>query len=57
MVKVVALFKLVRDLLLMQLTRDTKAQSVLVLNLDIHRNLLSGHWLRREDVTTVARAY
>ena len=56
-VKVIALFKLVRDLLLMQLTRDTKAQSVLVLNLDIHRNLLFGHWLRREDVTAVARAY
>jgi GT2 family glycosyltransferase len=56
-VKMVAFFKLVHDFLLMKLTRDVKAQSILALNLDIHRNLLFGQWHRRGEVITVARAY
>ena len=56
-VKMVAFFKLVHDLLLMHLTRDVKAQAVLALNLEIHRNLLFGQWHRRGEVITVARAY
>lgn len=55
-VKVVALFTMVRDFLLLQVTRDSKKQSALEVNLEIHQNLFLGGWYRRSSAETAVRA-
>ena len=54
-VKSVAFFKMVRDFLLLQLTRDAKKQSALQGNLEIHQRLFFGSWHRGPNAETVAR--
>jgi GT2 family glycosyltransferase len=56
-VKVVALFKLIGGFLLMVGTRDVIKQSVLKANLNIHRNLLFGHWHQHADARTAADVF
>ena len=47
-VKAMALFKLIRDFILLRMKRDTIHQSVLLVNLDVHWQLLIGQWHRLE---------
>lgn len=56
MVKAVAFFKLVRDLLLLKISRDPAQQSTLAVDFDIHRQLLIGQWHRGPDDGTMIQA-
>jgi len=55
-VKAVAFFKLVRDLILLQITWDATKRSIVGVNVDIHRQLLFGGWHRRSNAGTVVPA-
>ena len=55
-VKAIALFAMACDFLLLQVTRDSKKQSALEVNLEIHRKLFLGGWHRRSSAETAVRA-
>lgn len=55
-VKVVASFKLVRDFLLLKISRDPAQQSTLAVDFDIHRQLLIGQWHRDPNAGTMIQA-
>ena len=55
-VKAMALFKLVRDLILLKMKRDAMQQSVLSVDLDIHRQLLIGQWHHGSNAGTTIQA-
>ena len=55
-VKATALFNMARDFLLLQMTRDATKQSVLEVNLEIHRKLFFGGWHRHPGSETAVRA-
>jgi GT2 family glycosyltransferase len=56
-VKAVALFKFIGSSVLMVGTRDVLKQSVFKSNVEIHRNLLFGHWHQHTDARTVADVF
>ena len=49
-VKAVSLFKLARDLILLQVTRDAARRSHLEVNLEIHRGLAFSPWYRSSRI-------
>jgi GT2 family glycosyltransferase len=55
-VKLVALFKLARDFIVMSFTGDTTKRSALKVSLDIHWGLLFGGWHRRTNTQTAIPA-
>ena len=55
-VKVVAFFKLVRGFLLLKTSRDPAQQSMLAVDFDIHRQLLTGQWHRDPNAGTMIQA-
>ena len=55
-VKAVALFTMARDILLLQMTRDSTKQSALGVNLEIHRKLFLGGWHRRSSIEMAVQA-
>lgn len=55
-VKVMALFKLVRDSILLKMKRDVIHQSALSVDLDIHRQLLIGQWHHGSNAGTTIQA-
>lgn len=55
-VKAVVFFKLIRDFLLLKMTRDTTHQSTLAVDLNIHRQLLSGQWHRGSNAGRAMQA-
>ncbi len=55
-VKVIALFKLVRDFILLKMKRDAIHQSALSVDLDIHRQLLTGQWYHGSNAGTTIQA-
>ena len=55
-VKSVAIFKMARDLLVLQITRDETRRSTIEENLEIHRALLFGDWHRRPAIAIPVHA-
>ena len=55
-VKTVAFFKMARDFLLLQMTREVTKQSALAVNLEIHRKLFFGGWHRYASAEAAVRA-
>ena len=55
-VKAVAFFKMIRDFLLLQMTRDATKQSALEVSLETHRKLFFGGWHRHSSAQMAVRA-